>query len=542
MLKRSIYTLLVVAIALNIGAGIWYNGIPGIFDSPRDSIMENDEAASGMLIPPSRVGDIYTTSYNMSLDYRVEDEQKEEEGTFQQEGTVTRSMGADMIVQGLTGIFDLRYNKTGAPELKIYGDIKRTRTTFRETETEGWEEDIETTMMATTSIKKQRQASDLKVHLNRPQQKWSDRILYDLKQTCGPLNASSGGTLTNSLSIDEIGSFLPEVSLEWSARPIPDPNGPSSYWVDISSTDLDGLEIECSLRFSKDSPHPLETDLQVSKVHESSSGVTYLDLRIKESLLDHFSGDGELMGEMDIWSYRNPENPAESVSGDLLPQKGSGDTAFWSSPQEVFDHSTSNSQRLQEFISDCGLQNLGCRRITYMRNESLPGTMRDWNITLGSDPETASGDGYYIKVATPHEVGAVSRRWKEISDEGKLFDAPSSRKSRDVITLQDFETSLRSSVHSDRMFVGSEHSSTFGMEMIRRGSDGKKPYSSLLNSALGLERASEKDIFIGHVQDRGDPLKLYVVVVDGRDGAIISTAEIEGLATFLINRYGLDLA
>ncbi|MEA3558491.1 MAG: hypothetical protein U9R75_04490, partial [Candidatus Thermoplasmatota archaeon] len=227
---------------------------------------------------------------------------------------------------------------------------------------------------------------------------------------------------------------------------------------------------------------------------------------------------------------------------ELLPREGTGESAFWSYPVEVFDHSRTESTSLGDFISENGVENLGYRRITYLRNETYPSTIRDWNITLGSDPDFASGDGYFFQVATSAEIGVVPRNFMEISGEGRIEDLSVFGKTPRVITLERFETALRSSDHSERMFVGNEHAPTFGMEIIRRVPDDQSALASLFNSAVGIETAEECDLFIGHVQDRSDPMKLYVVVVDGRTGEIISTAEAEGLCIFLVNRYGLDLA
>ena len=59
---------------------------------------------------------------------------------------------------------------------------------------------------------------------------------------------------------------------------------------------------------------------------------------------------------------------------------------------------------------------------------------------------------------------------------------------------------------------------------------------------IGIEREHAQDLFICHVPDDSDPMKYYIVVVDGTLGEIISETEISGSATLLISSFGLTLA
>lgn len=543
MVKRSIYILLVAAITLNIGAGIWYNGVPVFLSGVLRSADEIDIGTQVMSIPRSRSGDIYVTSYNMSVDYSsVGSGGDQETGYYSQEGTMTRSIGNDIMISDMQGSFEMSFNRTGTPPLSISGDMERTRTIFKDFMSGRWEEDIETSLLASLSHTSARESSRLKVHLNSPKRSWGDTILSDLKDNCGQLNSTSKGSLETSLSIDEISVFVPDVEMDWQVGFIEDQGSCCVCRIDIVSENVQGVIIECSLLFQDDAPHPLETKLsfRIAQVNPSSS--TSLELTIMEELLDLSMGDGKVIDEILPSGSVNKRKSSVEVSSGMLPESGTGDSAFWSSPAEVFELGMAESEQLRKYLDEEGSGSIGYRRISYHRNDSFSTSVKDWNITLGSERAHASGSGYYLQVAVSPTIGRIPRNWMEVSAEGSIPGISSTPLSEGVITLDEFENSLRSSVYEDKMFVGTEHSSNFGMEIIRRGPEGQYGVIPFINSIIGIEKASESNIFIGHVQDRSDPLKLYVVVVDGSTGEIISNAESEGLSTLMINRYGLDPA
>ncbi|MFW3146227.1 MAG: hypothetical protein ACMUIE_05400 [Thermoplasmatota archaeon] len=534
LLKRSVYVLLAAAITINVGAGIWYNGIPGVLESGRNLFSDSFGGEASMEIAPSAAGDIYITSYNMSL--RIDGEGQDgggESASYDQSGTVTRSLDEGVRLLELSGTFDAVYTADDETKLQLHGDIERSRTIFRDLAMGNWLERRETTLSSSATIGGPVQSSHIIVDLKAPRAYWGDVLWETLRQECKALNSSSSGSFLLGLDLEELGVSSQRAAFDWEVISYLEIDGMARVELSIVSQLDKGFMLECLISLTENVPHPGSITLHLSGNLESEDGMLDADLRISESLLDHYNGGGQKL------RWWDPELMAGELSPDLgresfLPDEGSGDTCFWSSPRDAYDHAMDVDGRSLRGSGDMTLS-----RISYHRNDSRGAPTRTWNITLSSP---GSSTGLYFEVDVSPEVGPLGTSVMELTKVGNCPTMAPGRERPDLITLEQLETTLRSSPYADRMFVGKEHSSTYALELIIRGSAGAGALSSLMHSAMGVERLSGRELFVSHVQDRSDPMTYYIVVVDGSTGEIISSTEASGLCTVLFRTYGIDLS
>jgi hypothetical protein len=542
LLRKSVYTLLIAAIILNIGAGIYYNGIPPTL---KRIIGGGDiEAINGqvVLIPVSRSGDVVTSTYNLSVELVItSDGDGGDSGVLEQSGMISRSMSLTEIRSDLTGAQVLTYSNPDKDDIKLLGDMKITRSIFYDAEEGGLVEERSTIMETSSPVSGKSQISTVDIRLNRPRGSWHDLLWRAIIPPSRAFNSSSSGSLKGPLSIDELGLFFNSASFEWKVISLVEGIDGTSASIEARSLGLEGLDIIYSVRFSDKSPYPKEMEFQAEGSYYSDDGIVEVSMHLNEVQTDVFMGSGrEISWEFD----RDPDQTSSkgSVDGHEPVLVEGGETNFWSSPMECLDLAMDEGDIVADFFTEHGREKITSCASSYYRNESIMGGSRIWNITLVAASGNAPYPSTSFQVASQVGSDRLGLKRLEIVSESKHKSPVAPTPSRSIITLSEHENILRNCPFSDDMFMGLDYSSSYGLDVISRDGNGKGPLSTLLYATLGMEREHAKDLFISHAVDRYDPLKIYIVVVDGDTGEVLSYTEASGFGTLLLNSYGLDLA
>ncbi|MGA1848731.1 MAG: hypothetical protein ACMUHB_05255 [Thermoplasmatota archaeon] len=542
MLRKTAYTLLIAAIILNIGAGIYYNGIPPTLKRILDGGDDGPVADMDVLVPISRSGDIVTSTYNLSIELVVaSDDGDNDRGELEQSGMITRSLSVTDIRSDLTGAQVLSYSNPDTEEIKLLGDLKISRNIFYDPEQGGLVEERSTIMETASPVSGKSQISTVDIRLNRPRGSWHDMLWRAILPQSRTFNSSSSGTLLGPLSIDELGLFFRSASFGWNVVSMNDDlQGPSAL-IEARSEGLEGLEILYMVRFSERSPYPQEMELVALGSYSSDDGVVEVNMRMAEFQTDIFMGSGSEIS----WDFDNgPGTDGAEVKvkeHEPVPVEG-GDTYFWSSPVECLDHAANEGNIISDFISEHGRERTTSFASSYYRNESIMGGSRVWNITLVAPDGNAPYPAISFQVASQVGSDILGLKRLELISESRHTVPAYPDPARSMISLHDHETALKICPLADRMISGVDYTASYGLDIISRDGRGKGPLSTLLYATLGMEREHARDLFISHSVDRYDPLKIYIVVVDGYSGEVLSYTEASGFGTLLLNSYGLDLA
>ena len=542
MLRKTGYTLLITAIVLNIGAGLYYNGIPPtlerIIGGPETDLAD----ALVVPVPSSRSGDVVTSTYNLSIRLMVASGSGgTDRGEIQQWGMISRSISIADIRSDLTGAQVLTYSSGDGEDVKLFGDMRIARNIYLDTEQGALVEERSTVMETSSPVGGKGQVSNVDIRLNHARGSWHDTLWRSILPPTRTFNSSSSGNIVGPLSIDELGLFFGSASFGWNVLSIEEgPDGPSAK-IEARSVGLEGLDIQYRVSFSRRSPYPLEMELHAGGVYSSDEGMVEVNMLMKEVQTDIFMGAGsEVSWEFPGAPYTGGEREGSGEVGPVLEE--GGDTYFWASPGECLDQVLEEGSLAADLISEYGQERITSCSSRYYRNESIKGGSRIWNITLVA----SSGDAPYpcVSFQVASQVGSdiLGLKRLELVSERRHTSPVAPDPSRNMITLFDNENILKNSPFNDRMFMGVDYASSYGLDVISRDAGGKGPLSTLLYTMLGMEREHSRDVFVSHAGDRYDPMKIFIVVVDGYSGNILSTTEASGFGTLLLNSYGLDLA
>jgi hypothetical protein len=223
----------------------------------------------------------------------------------------------------------------------------------------------------------------------------------------------------------------------------------------------------------------------------------------------------------------------------LIPEEG-GDTEFRSSPREILEFYLEQGGYLEEMIERYGWDDLSVIDLSYTKNDTVD-VMWTWNITIASPPTDGLSETVTFEIGV-EGGGILDQKRFSLVSENKGFGFRYSDPERGFATLLDNENILRSSDFNDIFFRSDGYANSFGFDVLRRGTTCSDVGSILFMNMLGVERADVNDLFISSALDRTDRSIMYLVVVDGEDGSLISTTQLEGASVYLFNAYGFDLA
>ena len=222
MLRKAVGVLLLTAIVLNIGAGILYNGIPE--ELKRIVPILDDEHPIGLSVevPVSRSGDVYVTSYNMSVEMeRTSDEGETDSGSFNQYGTMTRSLNVQEILIDLVGIQEMRYFSEETGEIDLRGELTRNRRIYMD-DTRGTMSEERTTILETTGfIGTSPQTSKVDIDLRNARLSWEEMVWRSMIPLNRTLSNGTTGQFNGEVLVEELGIQFINFPIQFTFRLIP---------------------------------------------------------------------------------------------------------------------------------------------------------------------------------------------------------------------------------------------------------------------------------------------------------------------------------
>ncbi|MGA1820311.1 MAG: hypothetical protein ACMUHU_04800 [Thermoplasmatota archaeon] len=543
MLRKTIYILLVGAIVLNIGAGIVYNGIPHtlgrIFGGPGVDLAED----LFVTVPPSRSGDFYVTSFNMSVEVERTDEGAGTvSGALSQSGTVTRMMMLEETSWDLKGSQEMVYNSEETGELELHGDISRTRKVLREDDTGRMVEKRKTVLETRGFIGPSPQRSEVDVTLTEVRGSWEELLWRSLLPDNRTFREGDGGSVRTRIDLDEIGVFLPASELEWKVDRIWAEGGTGKVILNVEGAGSDDIAIRCSVLFSDDSAYPGSMEITAEGSYETDEGLTHVRLALSERSEYHLPGSGAQIS----WVFGQNEAPegGQPVGGmDGMVIAEGGETSFWATPAECLETALDQGDLVPRFVERYGAGRITSSRSVYVKNDTGLSGSRVWNITLCGPERDGATPAVTFEVGTQAAgTSLVDRKRMELLSEEEHSTVLSADPSRSMLSLSGFQDLLSTSSIAGNFFISKQFSPNMVLDAVHRGNGGSSPFSTLLYNMIGMEREHAGDLYICHVPDTSDPMRTYIVVVDGTQGKLVSETVASGFCTLLFNSYGLDLA
>ncbi|MGA1793593.1 MAG: hypothetical protein ACMUHM_06550 [Thermoplasmatota archaeon] len=543
MLRKTIYILLVSAIVLNIGAGIVYNGIPEnlrrILGGPGVDIAEE----LVVTVPPSRSGDFYVTTFNMSVEVERTDEgEGKVSGILSQSGTITRMMMLEETSWELKGTQEMVYNSDETGELELNGDISRTRKVLMDDETGRMVERRNTVLETRGFIGPSPQRSEVDVTLKEVRGSWEELLWRSLLPNNRTFREGDKGTVQTRIDLDEVGVFLPASELEWIVERIWMEKGTGKVIISVEGTGSEDISIRSRLLFSDESAYPDSLEIEAEGSYEADDGLTHVKLGLSERTDYHLPGSGaQISWHFDPYDASEEGQVVGGLDGMVIAE--GGETSFWATPAECLEVAMDQGELVPIFVEMYGAERITSFRSVYLKNDTGLSGSRVWNITLcGPDRDGAAPAVSFEVRAQAAGASLMDRKKLELISENEHSMVLSADPSRRMLSLSGFQNILSASGNAENFFISKQFSPNMVLDVVHRGNGGSSPFSTLLYNMIGMEREHAGDLYICHVPDTSDPMRTYIVVVDGTEGKLVSETVASGFCTLLFNSYELDLA
>jgi hypothetical protein len=531
--RRLLFALIATAVMLNIGYGLANNGIklPIIKKTPefKDNVIEEED----FTVTGLNGGSSFTSNYNMTLDVDLD----EEDGRYTHEGILVRTVGEGSLDKSLTGTYTFIHSKNETQDISFRGFISSSRITDFDENGLPIKESSDSSITF-SGPKGFGSSSSVSTTIEQFRGLRTDLIWKALVPSGGILRSNSSGKISVAVDLQEAGMNCGKVMINWNMISIEEsPEGSVATlhcFTDLSNS----VSMEMKLEFLEGCGWPRQMDLNVETSIITEDGPADVRLSIDETLQSHTRGSEDELPFI-IYDPLGPPAPLPDDGGYLLPQEG-GETCFRSLPEEVLDICLSEGTILSDHIDSRGFEGLSLKEGEYYRIDNAD-PQWVWNITLSSKGDSALFDTYTFEVGV--EGGGIigQRRFQLLSEsKGQSLMHPDS--GRPLISLASNEMILKGSDIQSHFFRGEEYSSSYRLDILRRGTTACDMGSLMFMNLLGVERAQVTDLFISSAIDRKDPSKMHLAVIDGRTGDLISTTEFEGAFVPLFNSYGFELA
>ncbi|MBN1390063.1 MAG: hypothetical protein JXA22_05415 [Candidatus Thermoplasmatota archaeon] len=543
MLRRTIYALLVCAIILNIGAGIVYNGVPDELGRILEALDDGSRDDLTVTLPLARSGDHYVTSCNMTVDIKRSGDEGAVYGSLSQSGTLKRTLMSDRFLWELEGTQEMYYNSTETGELELTGDVSRSRSVSLDPDTGMISEERKTTLQSVGFMGPALQCSEMEMVIPQVRNSIEDLLWSWLVPENRTFQKASWGSMVGHISVNEVGLLLPTSVYEWYVQNITDDHHGRTARVCMEGPVGADITFVYLVLFSDGCPYPDSVRLTVRGSYRTDEGMAWVDLDLSEETRYYHPGSGSVIS----WQFRKGDDtqdpPFAGGLDGMVVSSGSGESSFYSTPEECLGTAIEKGSHLGDFIERYGEDGITTYRSVYYRNDTGLSGSRIWNITLCGPETDGITPALSFEVLTqPGGSSVLDRRKMELLSENEHILTTSPDPSRSMISLSDFEELLSTSRYSDRFMISRQYAPGMVLEIVNRGSSGASPFSTLLYNVVGMERMHDRDLFICHVPDIYDPMKIYILVIDGTHGRIVSETAASGFCTLLFSSYGLDLA
>lgn len=482
-------------------------------------------------IPLLRAGSLFITEQNLTLDIGRADTTSS--GSYSMDAMATNIIYGDAYKQTLSGTFKTKYETSSKPSQPLSGSIERSRLiSYPDASRQG------TTLETKVSVDRPGSgsypASSVHLELMDHEGLWTDMIWMRMADLYSGDGSWISGETDMDLSLDELGLGIEDARMAYSVR-ISD-EGPVPRILFSSEANDTNVRLVMSAAFTEKAPWPEEYSLECSGAYPSTEGELSFHMTLRTRLIDWTAGQGAPVGFLAITSGKD-NSPTATVPLPIaeVPRDG-GETSLRFTPKEALEHARSNSPLIDAFVRD--EPGVTFTDMRYYRNESRgPSGSMIWNITLTSGRD--AGDHHpAVNFEVASQAGGDRLDMKRL---GLLSAARHTSneygiRGRDLISLKDHESVLRSSPHSSRFFVGGQYAASHELRILSR-SLGANVTSVLLFNVLGLSRAQGADLFVSSVNDARDPKTVHAVVIDGTNGRVLSILTASGHYTALIGPY-----
>ncbi len=536
--RKAIYALITSAVMLNVGFGLINNGMPSSIQDMIENMVSDPNDQGQFVVPPLKEGGIYSSNYNMTLNIEMDNDPEEGSGTYSIQGIATRSILRDRIKKDLRGAYELSYRYNETDDISILGDLKRSRETIISEGGIPTSEKV-STIITVAGPKGIGSTSKVGSDLRDVSSLRSDLIWKALIPSNGTLSRSMRGSIETDLNLQEAGLSFSTLALQWRVEGISNHIDGSRALIKASSNIGQKGEVSISLTMLEDCAWPESMSIEIHGTFMTDEGAASIDMIIKEELFDWSIGEGAEL-PFTIYDPLGPPNDDVSSGGHVLVPDEGGETPFRSAPMEAVEFCLEEGYILSELNNDHSGDLISTIDLVYEKNDTVD-RMWTWNITMAAPPVEGISDIVTFEVGV--EGGGIidKKRFTLISEQkgsGFRYVDPN----REMITLYENDEILRGTESGDIFFRSEDHSSSYRLDIIRRGNTGSDVGSVLFMNMLGVEKAQVKDVFISRVLDRTNPSKMYIVVIDGTEGDLISTTTLEGAGVPLFNAYDFDLA
>jgi hypothetical protein len=537
-IKRKVFFAIVAAaMLLNISYGFANNGIPIplIIDQSNDPSI--DEEIISLDIPAMRSGDIYRSSYNMSVAATIQEEDWEETGSYEINGLITRSIVNDRILKDLGGQYSVKHNYNETEDVFITGEMERNAELIFNGDGNPLDEKVET-RVTISGPKGMGSSSKISAINSEVTSLRPDMIWQALVPENGTITIDHEGSVSTEVNLQEAGISIGDVVLTFETISIFDEIDGRKALISAYTEIGSNGELDISLKMKDGCPWPESIDIDLNGVFITEEGPAVIGLKISEELEDHSIGGGQPL-PMRGFNSLGPEYTTSTDDTDIMPEEG-GDTELRSNPEQAFDLCMEKGVHLKQLIDENGMGSISLLDLKYSRNDTRD-RMWTWNITVASPPVDGISDTVTFLVGVEGGGLLDQTRSSLISEvQGSRFRYPTPE--RELISLHMNEERLKGSSFKDHFFIGNDHSPSYELDILRRG-DGQCDMASILfMNMLGFQKAQVKDLFISSAIDISDPSIMYILVVNGNSGEVLSTAEIHGAGVTMLKNYGFDLA
>ncbi len=456
---------------------------------------------------------------------------------FSKKGTILRTVSQRSLTKSLSGTYSLLHSRNETQDLSFQGDMINTRKMNMDDFGLPLVEEV-SSQVSFSRPKGFGSSSDIESRVEQFMGLRMDLIWKALIPTDGLFNSSSMGSVSIPVDLQEAGINRGEITLTWEVTSIEDNLEGNLLHIQGRSEISEPGSVMLELSFQEGSSWPRSMRLHLSGHFWTDDGLAQVEVIMNDELLSWSMGAGEVLPFMIYYPYG--PSPPTSYSGNLLLPREGSETKFRSVPEEALQTCLEQGSNLKEYTNRNGWDGLSLIESDYYRIDGLEPAWI-WNITLSTDPIDGISKTLQFEVGVEGGLLVDQRRFHligESSGNSPIHPDPT----REMITLHDNERVIQDTDLSDQFFRGEDYSNSYKLDIIRRGTACCDIGSVLFMNMLGVERAHVQDLFISSSIDRKDPSIMYLAVVDGSTGELISTTVIEGAAIPLFNAYGFDLA
>ncbi len=531
--RKLLFALIASAMVLNIGYGLVNNGVRLPLLDDHNTNNSNDLLEGSFEVDNLREGSSFTSIYNMTVDVDM----GTEKGSFLQEGTIIRTISQRSLTKSLSGSYSLLHSRNDTQDLSFQGEMSNTRKTNMDDIGLPSVEEV-SSQVSFSRPKGFGSSSDIESRVEQFMGLRMDLIWKALIPTDGRFNTSSKGNVSIPVDLREAGINREEITLNWEVTSIEDELEGRILYIQGRSEISEPGSVVLELSFQEGSSWPISTILQLSGQFWTDDGLAQVEVIMIDELLSWSMGTGEVLPFMIYYPY-GPSPPTSSSGSLLLPREGS-ETKFRSVLEEALQTCLEQGSNLKEYVNRNGWEGLSLIEADYYRMDGVEPSWV-WNITLSTDQVDGISKTLQFEVGVEGGLLVDQRRFYLIGEStgsSPIHPDPT----REMITLEENEKVIEDTDLSDQFFRGDGYSNSYSLDIIRRGTACCDIGSVLFMNMLGVERAHVQDLFISSSVDRKDPSMMYLAVVDGSSGSLISTTVIEGATVPLFNAYGFDLA